>query len=520
MRSISLLAFILGLSLAAFGQQRKSTHKPAGRSGGGAIVSSSRSQLSQALEQVQAGRYSDASMALFNLGRSAAHQKDRPQIKYILGLSLYEMGLYQVAAFQFVDVIRSGHPKYSRQAVEKLAEAADILGDDTLLNYTVNRLSVDELPSGMRDMVHFRLGEVRQRAGDHEKAISSFSRVSAQSPFYQQALYHRGLSLLELKKPDVAIEIFRELHRLRENTSPTDTNLVAAKLAIARTLYQAKDFDGAIRAYSEVPRDHVLWHDALFEQSWAMMRAGRFRSALSNFQSLHSSFYEDFWLPESLLLRAIVYLYICKYDEMEKVLQQYERTYGDVAKKISQFQITAKDSLAYYDELARAWNKKNGQKDAKFRIPYIVLREVLEQGDVRRSFNYLRALSDENKKIKSDAKLRESALGRYAAKLLANRIRNTKIAVGDMLKAHMEDMLADLKDFDEQAGLIRYEMIAGKKEVIKSRISGNFVEKPLDEERPRTFYVQNGFEYYPFKGEYWLDEIGNYHYLGRSSCGQ
>ena len=34
----------------------------------------------------------------------------------------------------------------------------------------------------------------------------------------------------------------------------------------------------------------------------------------------------------------------------------------------------------------------------------------------------------------------------------------------------------------------------------------------------RDFFVQNGFEFYPFQGEYWLDELGNYHYVGTQSC--
>ena len=40
----------------------------------------------------------------------------------------------------------------------------------------------------------------------------------------------------------------------------------------------------------------------------------------------------------------------------------------------------------------------------------------------------------------------------------------------------------------------------------------------VDEKADRKFYIQNGFEFWPFQGEYWLDELGNYHYLGVSAC--
>ncbi len=76
----------------------------------------------------------------------------------------------------------------------------------------------------------------------------------------------------------------------------------------------------------------------------------------------------------------------------------------------------------------------------------------------------------------------------------------------------------ELADLYEQASFIRYEMIAGKKEVVKKRISGSDLPDTVDAKVDREFYVQNGYEYYPFRGEYWLDEIGNYHYLGQQSC--
>jgi len=54
---------------------------------------------------------------------------------------------------------------------------------------------------------------------------------------------------------------------------------------------------------------------------------------------------------------------------------------------------------------------------------------------------------------------------------------------------------------------------------LKMKLAGKDLQsEQIDEKIDRTFYVQNGYEYYPFQGEYWLDEIGNYHYLGKQSC--
>lgn len=478
-----------------------------------------RGQLSQALKLAQSGQYLNAANALFSLSRRTELQAERPQIKYILGLMLMELKLNQVAAFQFVDVIRMKHPKYSKQAIEKLSIVADNLGDDTILNYAVSRVDLSEFPANKRDMVYFRLGEIKLKAGNASQAADLLGRVSDSSSYFYQAQFSKGLAELQGKQVDAALATFKKMYDARLLAPITDTNKVAAQLGIARALYQKQDWEAAIEAYSQVPRDTLMWHDAVFEQSWAMLRAARFRSALSNFQSLHSQYYEDFYMPESLLLRAIVYLYICKYDEMEKVLGLFEKTYGPVRRQISDFIKSSNDPNVYFAEIEKANIVKRTEKSMNLRLPFLVTRHVLEEGNVKRAMNYLSRVNEERERIESNSSFRASPIGQYAIKILANRTKNTRVAVGDMVKAHLQAMRGDLRDLYEQAGFIRYEMINGKKEVVKKKISGKEVsEEQIDDKIDRKFYIQNGYEYYPFQGEYWLDEVGNYHYLGKQSC--
>lgn len=494
----------------------KATAKPAAKTYEGA----SRQQLSRALDLAKNGQYQAAAGQLFSLARRSELASERAQIKYILGIMLMEMKLNQVAAFQFVDVIRMDNPKYKRQAIEKLSVVADSLGDDTLLHYAVSRVDVGDIPPANRDMIFFRIGEVKLKNKDYTKAIEYFSKVQLGSSYYNQALYNKGLAELEQNKVSQAIASFESLMSIRNKAGVTDTNRVAAQMAIARAYYQRNDWDESIEAYARVPRDHFLWHQALFEQSWAMLRGARFRSVLSNFQSLHSAYYEDYYIPESLLLRAIVYLYICKYDEMEKVLTLFEKTYGPVRTQINNFIRNHSNPSDYYAEIEKAYEVKKGRPaTGNFKIPYLALRNVLDQGDVRRALVYLKALADERSRIETNPSVRNSSLGAYALKIISNRTKNKKIAIGEMVKSHLANMKSELSDLYEQSGFIRYEMISGKKENIKKKIAGTDLDAAqIDDKIDREFYVENGYQYYPFRGEYWLDEIGNYHYLGKQSC--
>lgn len=480
-----------------------------------------RRQLSQALQLSQSGQYQAAAVQLFSLARRPELANDKAQIKYILGLMLTELNLNQIAAFQFVDVIRNKNSRYTKLAIEKLATVADELGDDTLINYAMSRVEVNDVPESNRDMVQFRIGEIKMRNKRFQEAIQIFSNIGIGSRYYGQALFQKGLAYLELNRTQEAIQVFQTMASARRKAGITDTNRVAALLGIARAHYQSKDWDAAIAAYQEVPRDHFLWHEALNEQTWAMLRGARFRSVLSQFQSIHAPFYEDDFNPESLILRSIVYLYICKYDEMEKVLTLFEKTYGPVRSQVSIFLKNFSNPLSYYLEIEK-WQiqqKLSIEERAALKIPFMVAENISNLGSVRRSLNYLKRLDAERKMIDANASLKSTSLGRYALKVLNTRSQNTKINIGEVAKVQMTNMRSELKDYYEQVSFARYEMISAQKETVKKRIQGtDLPEARVDDNRSRDFYVQNGYQYYPFNGEYWLDEIGNYQFLGKSSC--
>jgi hypothetical protein len=114
---------------------------------------------------------------------------------------------------------------------------------------------------------------------------------------------------------------------------------------------------------------------------------------------------------------------------------------------------------------------------------------------------------------------RSSSVGVFALSAVEKRIEATHLLAGKQIRRHMLLIQNDLHDLFEQNGFLRFEMISGKKGALKKEIAGKGpVRTQVDENTAREFYVQNGYEYWPFEGEYWLDEIGNYHYVGVQAC--
>jgi tetratricopeptide (TPR) repeat protein len=492
--------------------------------------SANNASLMKARKFAQNGQYQEASRLLFQMSRSPQFAADSAQIKYILGLTLFEMKLNQPAAFVFYDVVRqesreNPRSRYIRQSLEKLAIAADALDSDVLLRYAIKQVKEDEFPAASRDMLYYRTAELRMQEKQYAEAARQFARVRSSSSLFNRARYNLGLALAEAGELEKAQAAFEDLADRTKELGVTDKTHVNALLGRARVIYQRQQFSGAIEAYRDIPRDTEQWHDALFESSWAMLRDGRFRSALSNFHSLHSPYYEDVYQPESLLLRAIVYLYICRYDEMEKVLGLFERVYKPVQRDIGNILTGVTDPLIYFREIAKIEGQFEEVRHRRtsrsgFQIPFVVARQVLKEGDVSRTFGYLHNLDKERRHLESlPPNWRNSSIGLYAKKIIEKRIESTRVLAGKQIRRHLILTQNELRDLFEQNGFLRFEMISGKKESLRKEIQGKGLPRTqVDDQTAREFYIQNGFEYWPFQGEYWLDEIGNYHYVGVKAC--
>jgi tetratricopeptide (TPR) repeat protein len=478
------------------------------------------------------GQYQEASRLLFQMSRSFQYRSDWAQIKYILGLTLFQMKLNQSAAFVFYDLIHQEsreNPKsrYLKQALEKIAIAADALDSDVLLRFAIKQVDEKEFPSANRDMLAYRTGEVKLEEKDYRAAAQQFARIRSDSQFFLRARYKLAMSLTEAGLLEQAQAGFEDLIERTKNAGVTDNMNVSAKLGRARVMYQRHQFSDAIEAYREIPRDTEQWHESLFESTWAMLRDGRFRSALSNFHTLHSPFYEDVYQPESLLLRSIVYLYICRHEEMEKTLNLFQAQYRPVSRSLELMLTTVNDPITYFREILKTRDNFDALRENRvgrrgFMIPFLVAREVLSEGDVRRSFNYLENLDAERKLIISlPSSWKNSGIGMYAKKIVERRIDATRVLGGKQVRHHLVAIQSELRDLFEQDGFLRFEMISGKKEVVRKELQGKGLKRNathVDEDTEREFYVQNGYDYWPFRGEYWLDEIGNYHYVGVKAC--
>ena len=467
-------------------------------------------QMARALELVKKQDYQEGSKQLFMMSQNSKYKRRRSEIRYQLGLSLLKMGLLSPASFQFLSLVKKGNRYYTRLSLERLSEIAARIGNEQVIQFAIQAGGARKVKGKYQDALYYQFGKYEMSKKNYRKAVAYLNRVSFSSSIYDKAMYSLGLSYAEQKKNRAAVRAFSKI--LSKNKEITDPVRVAALMGAARVYYQAKKWDLAIRYYRQIPRDTSFWHDMLVENSWALLRAGRFRSALNGFQTLHSNYYDDIYQPGSLLLRAIIYMYICKYDEMEKMLTLFKRVYSPVHGKVRG--ILSSSASRYYSKLLRSLEKNKGT------FPTVIAQRIYRENDFYWLHKYIEFLQSERNTIKGlSYSWRASKVGQYALRLVDENLRKSKRQINKVIRRHLMFFQKELKGFVNQEQYLRYESLRGKREQLKKKITAKHLgSTQIIAGTSRDFFVQNGFEFYPFKGEYWLDELGNYHYVGVQNC--
>ncbi len=467
-------------------------------------------QMVRALELIKKQDYREGSKQLFMISQSPKYKKRRSEIRYQLGMALLKMGLLSAASFQFLSVVQKGNRHYTRLSLERLSEIAARVGNEQTIQFAIQKGGAQKVQGKYKDALYYQFGKYEMNKGNYKKAALYLNKVSFSSPVYNKAMYNLGLSYAEQKKNREAVRAFSKI--LSKNKEITNPIRVAALMGMARVYYQAKKWDLAIKYYRQIPRDTSFWHDMLFENSWTLLRAGKFRSALNGFQTLHSNYYDDVYQPGSLLLRAVIYMYICKYEEMEKMLTLFKRTYLPVHGKVRG--ILSSSSTHYYSKLLRSLEEGQGT------FPVVIAQRIYRESDFNWLHQYIEYLKSERNTIKGlPYSWRASKVGQYALRLVDENLRKSRRQINRVVRRHLVFFQKELQGFVNQEKYLRYESLRGKREQLKKKITAKHLGSvQIIEGTSRDFFVQNGFEFYPFRGEYWLDELGNYHYVGTQSC--
>jgi len=287
----------------------------------------------------------------------------------------------------------------------------------------------------------------------------------------------------------------------------------------ARLLYGQQRFEDALEVASQIPRSSASWFAATQVAAWSASRMGDDNLALGQLMSLHSPYLAAKYSAESWLLQASALYRLCYLNSASKSLEELERRYGNLAVVISKFN---RELGTRFTGVTSVLNFARGNRNPPVgydRESWNLLMDALLQSEVLQQTEAFLLASSAGL---SQLKKMESLLSRDRfSKSLWRRYQE------DVQQSRREQIRVGFRGLTNRLAALRNELasvleasLAVDLEV-NTRLRDRLVtsEVPKVQELDVDAEIAQGFDFWPFEGEFWRDEVGSYYLALPSACG-
>ncbi len=503
-------------------------------------------RLVEALRLYQAKQYQAAALSLErHLGSGQlASKRERDATLYYLSKALFRLRLYYSCAPYLEQLIleSEGGGRYQVLALKMLTWVSHRLDDESMLYRVAREMSASRFPSRLVNEFNFLSAKQKLLNGDPAGAIQRAREVSPESRYYPRAKMLEADALLKTNQTKEAIRSYLAMLTSRVGTESLTELKMIALLNLGRLYYELGEFDKAYVAFRRVPIESISWDRSHFEMAWPLFMMEKYHRALGNLHSYLAPQLDHIFIPEVDVLKGTIFFRLCRYEDSELALEHFFELYGPVLERLRKVESRpAKNVEALYrpfviDWLARAetqttsGKKKRTElaaqiKDRLALVPEPILRHLRADPQVVDAIRKLSRISREVSWIRKSDRyfLGDSVASGFSKSALATALRRVLLLErqrllrdgGQWLRGEMTRFREQLESLTYQARIVYYEMANGDKEREANR-SGAI--EPSYREQEINVVEKDDFEYWPFNGEYWPDEVGYYRYLVRGAC--
>ena len=502
-------------------------------------------QAAQAKRLFDGEKWTDAALALYRVykGETGDDEGNKQLAQYHLAIALYRLKFYQASYGIFSEIAdKPNHLKFNETLLwlSKLAtdlpEPADIV--ERVGKYNDEQIARFDNPN-QRDLywqLNYLLGRYKYRNRQYEDGLRLFGKVDRQSKYYVQGQFFSGISNVQLRKSVPAVQSFQRIvGAIDEGVEGVEDEARMrdlAYLSMARTYYSAsirldennspsidsQKLSAAVKYWNKVDVGSEYWLDALFEESWAYFMAGDYSHALGNIHTIEAPYFPNSYYPEAEVLKAVIYFANCQYDDATVIVaqlqQKYQPIYDDLNKTLARFKGDNQEE-EFFKFLKKV---RDGKADVPPRVKYVV-ELALSDRQLLRNIEYVRVLDDEGARFKkAPQSFQDSTLGndvKDALQLARDiAVRNA----GQLAKDRYQRNLDELNEHLRNSAKILIDITAAQRNQLDQAIAGSQVtaaESKANIVKPDEEHV-----IWPFKGEYWRDELGFYRQTITSKCGR
>jgi hypothetical protein len=472
------------------------------------VVSSAKTWRERALQKVQSQEFDDVLELIRDNTAdvpSARDLRNRAELLDRIGMPLSAW-------------IDRGTLISSRQAnsddVKQFAETAiefGLVGDVVSRASFIDRSLQGKTPSSVqfaRAISEFKQGNV-STASQIMPELNLSAGLSERARF-EIFKTQAGIATLQAG-PQAGLAVLSKIKGWRDPSLDSRMALYRAQLA-----YDLNKLGLVFEEVSGIARNTPAWHWANIVGAWSAYRKRDFNLALGTTMTLNSPFLLGKFAPESRVIEAAALFELCQFQAAKKSIEQYMSRYKNFQNVLARFAREYEGTLKGVGVVlnyARGQQRAPGgytqgswdllidallSQDEFLGIDKLVdsaQKEALRWGD----------LSSRNRKINRE--LKKSFIGKL------ENIQNKGIRLGVRpVRIGISRAKQLIQDSMEAALLIEVEVETR----LRDRLLGNNsrIERDVDIDAE----VSEGFDFWPFQGEYWRDETANYMYSTVDVC--
>ncbi|NBX16614.1 MAG: hypothetical protein EBR09_04540 [Proteobacteria bacterium] len=452
---------------------------------------------------------------------SSSTGEAKQDAEMLLGQALDQARFPYGAAYFYSRIVSLGpRGKYFRPALDALSQlnSRTPLGRASISGLFSVKVDQIEIPPASKGFFHYFRGLEAFDAGPDKPANlrrgkAEFDRVPAGSPYYAPSQFYLGVIYSILKNSDSALDAFKRAQR-----SSNDNVRQLATINLGRVFYERKEYKASFENYSKIPRDSDLWLQSIFEGAYGFFMIQKHNNTLGNLHTLTSPFFERRFFPETYILRAITYLRLCRVEDVDKALRQFQERYKPKFSGLNGLLKTyRRQNSGFYDLVARYSNSRSMKE---FSEAIDIVDSVSRTESFKEGQTVVRNVERERNLLKSRGS-RLEALSEVLKGYYGELRKKTAERTGQQAYDHALQLFRYLQDLSNQTRLINLERQAVVTDNIREEYQGepDGADKTDWGEGMRPLNLKQQLEYWPFEGEYWEDELGAYVYNIDTKCG-
>ena len=452
--------------------------------------------------QFESGNYSRAVELLSQAISNSPEGAQKNKASYYQGLAMFEQGLYFSSFISFRNALLNPEEK-NRELYEKAIKNAAIITDrfnmTDKLGKALEKLPQSYVPSSVAGVANYARGVYQFSIGRLPEALNYFKSVSPESQFYDKALMYLGIIATQKKDYKEASFYFGKVIEISKGKREQFGTQELARLNLARTAYSMGNLEKSIELYAQFLSSSPYWLTVLQEASWPLMRANDTTVSLGNLHTVLSPFYREELVGESYVLKATILYSLCKYEEMKRTLNQFFNVYDPIIRNMQQ----ETSSLGSADAFYRAFSSQQGLNKG-------FLNYLQRDPGISQDMKVLSMLKTERAELARFSK--NSQIASMIASIEESQ-KSLESQIGRTIQGVHRKKISSLLAQREQANYLKVEIVTGEKEMIEGQ-KGLPPKRFTDVETS----VAAGYQFWPFTGEYWEDEMGTYIYTTESAC--